>query len=243
MEVELAHARGAGDAGATGQISAQQQVLSGLLQRLHQASGAALTGLRAEAGAMVAATQAIAQQTRQSGQSAHAADMQLHKAEAHARQVTEEAARDLFERRIFDPYLRFGSAEEEAAYRKREAEREAAITKALDEGTPEGTLRANRLAIDQMKDAGAHGAAQSPEYAPMLDKLKRSGAGLEQALERAPQPLAPTAEATAKGASDAIALPPDILAALREVNASPVLDAGHGLARTEKGQAAQRERS
>ncbi len=173
---------------------------------------------------MVAATQAMAQQARQSGQSAHAADLQLHKAEAHARQVTEDAARDLFERRIFDPYLRFGSAEEEAAYRKREAEREAAITKALDDGTPEGTLRANRLAIDQVKDAGAHGADRHPKYATLMNDLTSAQEPLREALD--PHVTGP--KEAKNTAPEELA---DVLAALRQagVSGGTTENLGHGV--------------
>lgn len=95
----------------------------------------------------------------------------LTAASAATRQNVESLSNDLFQRRIFDPYLGFASAEEEADYRAREAERQRAIAEQLALHTPEGDLMAGGLTAGQMLDANAHGAGASPEFQPRWDHL------------------------------------------------------------------------
>ena len=64
----------------------------------------------------------------------------------------------------FDPYLQFGSAEEEEAYREREQARQAYIEAELAKGTPEGDYNAAAATRAQLEDAGAHGADAHPDF-------------------------------------------------------------------------------
>jgi hypothetical protein len=112
--------------------------------------------------------------------------------EATRREV-QSLSRDLFERRIFDADLKFGSAEEEAAYRTREAERQKQIAEYLAQHTPEGDLLAGGLTAGQMLDAGAHGATANPEFMPrwnrLVEQLQRQRAGMV-ADNRSPEAIA-----------------------------------------------------
>jgi len=165
--------------------------------------------LRADISAAIAATHAYTSEARGAAtESQGAANTQaaLRQASVAARTATAGFAGDYYEKRIFDPYLQFASAEDEEEYRRREEQRHLAIEKALAENTPEGNLRANRLAIDQLKDAGAHGAEASPAYQRNLSSLTGSEAKLSALVERQP---AQTPSPTAK--------PVDILSAMDEV--------------------------
>ncbi len=138
--------------------------------------------MTSEVAASVAATQSVVQQAQQGTNGAQAAEAALQQASATSHQSVSDFERDFYGRRIFDPYLRFASAEDEEAYRRREAERQQAIDKAMAEGTPEGNLKANKLAIDQLQDAGTHGADRSPEYKRHMDALLKSGDDLTRAI-------------------------------------------------------------
>jgi hypothetical protein len=127
----------------------------------------------------------------------------LRNASDASHRTVADFSRDFYDRKIFDPYLQFASTEDKEAYHRREAERRLAIEKAQAENTPEGTLRANTLAIEQLHDAGAHGADRSPDYKSMLQNLELHKRELERRM--AHQPLAPTEGRSAKlsAASDA----------------------------------------
>lgn len=99
------------------------------------------------------------------------ASQNLATASTATRHEVEGLSQDLFQRRIFDPYLHFGSAEDEADYRAREAERQQAIAAQLALHTPEGDLAAGGLTAGQMLDAHEHGAGASPEFLPRWNKL------------------------------------------------------------------------
>lgn len=162
---------------------AQRQALGHLQNRISHAGPAELVALRAEIIASVAASQATLPQTSATAAlSARAAEAALHAASEKAHQTVLGFLDDYYEKKLLEPYLRFDSAEDEAAYRKREAERREAIEKALAEGTPEGRLRALELTEQQLRDAGDHGADRSPDYAPMFDRIRGARTGLETAI-------------------------------------------------------------
>lgn len=71
---------------------------------------------------------------------------------------------DFYDRHVFDSYLKFTSGDDEEEYRRRAEERKHAIEKAMAEHTPEGDLRAANLSLDQLNDAGAHGADKSAAF-------------------------------------------------------------------------------
>ncbi len=204
-----------GDAASLAIAQNQLQRLAALGHRIDHAAGGQLASIRAEVTAVVAASHSAAQQSRSAAASGHAAEQALHAATDAAHRVTADFMRDHYERKIFDPYLRFASAEDEQAYRQREEERRREIEKAQTEGTPEAELRALKLAEEQLKDAGAHGADRSPIYAPKVASIREARANLEANLpERATTPEK-TASAEITPAEAALDLPPDVLAAFR----------------------------
>jgi hypothetical protein len=87
--------------------------------------------------------------------------------------------------RDFDPYLRFASKADEEEYRRRETERRDYIKAEEAKGTAQGDLHAVDAAIDQMADAKAHGADESPLFASRMASLKAARNELSTATERA----------------------------------------------------------
>ena len=83
-------------------------------------------------------------------------------ASAETRQETSALAHDVFDRHIFDRYLHFSSPEDEAEFRKREADAKKYIHDQLALGTPTGNLNAGGGELGYMLDAHAHGAGDSP---------------------------------------------------------------------------------
>jgi hypothetical protein len=78
---------------------------------------------------------------------------------------------DLFERHLFEKSLRFASPEDEAEYRRREAEARRYIEEQLARHTPEGELNAGGALVGQMLDAHDHGAGADPGFMPRWNKL------------------------------------------------------------------------
>lgn len=187
LETELAALDRISSAQADGAQSEARGQLRSLKSLRDQLVGGAknLPALRAEITAAVAAIHAYASELQgaaSAAQNSASTQAQFQQANADARRVVNDVAGDLFERRIFDPYLRFSSQVDEEEYRRRESEHERAVRAAQAENTPQGNLRALDLTIEQMKDAGAHGANASPDYAPRMKALKESRQHLEQAL-------------------------------------------------------------
>jgi hypothetical protein len=158
---------------AVTQAESQLRGLSTLQQRISVATASGLSAIRGEVTATVAATQVLVQQA-QAGAASQSAQVALTQANEAARSSVKDFMHDYYDQKKFDRYLQFASTEDEQEYRKRETERRREIEKAQAEHTPEGTLRANQLSIDQLKAAGAHGANRSPEYQPMLDGLEKT---------------------------------------------------------------------
>ncbi|MDO9223610.1 MAG: hypothetical protein Q7U20_07850 [Caulobacter sp.] len=189
IESHLAELRRAATAGGDGTplliAEAQHQSLGRLQHRIAHTHGAGLLAIRAEVSAFVAAAQAVGQQVRSTSATAQSAEVALHAASAAAGRETRDLAHDFYDRKIFDPYLRFTSAEDEEAYRRRETERQKYIAEQLALGTPEGNLSASKAMTEQMDDAEAHGAGGSPEFRARQDRLKASEGKLESALSQA----------------------------------------------------------
>ena len=120
------------------------------------------------------------------------------------------------------------------SYRRDEAKRKEEIEKAMALHTPEGDLKANILAIDQLKDAGAHGATASPDYAATMQNLTTTKTSLETALQTQRTQSTPDDRlsiATSTSATPtAPELSPDVLAAMRKISAgTEPAGAAHGL--------------
>lgn len=105
---------------------------------------------------------------------ADAATTQLAATADASRREVQSLQTDLFERRIFDPYLDFRSAEDEREYRGREEERRRYIAQQLAAKTPEGDLNAAGATMGQMLDAHSHGAGRSPEFQARWDRLEET---------------------------------------------------------------------
>lgn len=163
----------------SGAIGALYQALSGPVSALRRTDLLALQGIVQSALITGLLTQASAQ----AGASGRAETLAV--ASAAVRTDTQTLADDIFGRRIFAPYLRFESAEEEAAFRDREARARAYIEAQLGRGTQEGNLNAGSGMLGHMLDAHAHGAGDSPDFLPrwntLADKLQRQRAAMRAA--------------------------------------------------------------
>lgn len=190
-QLEALHASGAqhtgGDMEAQG--SARLKQLNALRDQLVSGTnGMPLAALRAEVTAAVASTLAYTSDIRaaSSGPAANrsAAEAALHEASEEAHRTVTDFMHDFYDRRIFDPYLKFASEKDKEEYQRREEERKQEIEKARAEHTPEGELRALDLAREQMKDAKAHGAGASPDFAPMEAGIDRARTELASRIEQ-----------------------------------------------------------
>lgn len=161
-----------------GELRSQLALLADLRQQIGSASGTALAALRNDVSAATGSASAIVQQARAAASAAGNAANDKPMNAQQARQAIEAVGRDLFERRVLDPYLQFRNAEDEAAYRKREQENAEALKRALALHTPEGDRRATEITLSQLADAKAHGADRSPDF----DRLSGEAAAAQASL-------------------------------------------------------------
>lgn len=219
-----------GDASALVLAEGQLTRLTGLGRRIEHSPNASLVSIRAEVAAFVAATMATAQQVRSAAATGHTAEMALHEAQAEARRVTGNFVHDFYERKIFDKYLDFASPEDERAYREREEAYRRAIEEERAKGTPEGQLRALELQRAQLLDAGAHGAADSPQYQSMLDENQAARDALASAV-KATNPETQQQAVDALAPAEAALVSPELIAALRATGATLATSdrEGHGV--------------
>lgn len=213
----------------------KREMLGNLERALRNGAGVPPASIRGELAGLLASTASLAQQARAAND--QNSGTTLATVQARTRATVEEISRDLYEHRIFDPYLRFSSAQDEAAYRRREEQTRRAINDALAQGTPEGDLLAARLMDRQLQDAGAHGADASPEFRTRLDRNRQNMTGLEAALserelalsgERS-EPRPESADRSAPATPEQLA---SVLATLRMAGIEggiPAHNSGHGL--------------
>lgn len=179
FDLENALAEVTRNGASTGPIETQLQNLGAFMRQVGVAGSAALAGLRGDIAALVAHSGAIAQQARTGPGSSQSADaIELAAATRDHVNAVMRGMKD------FDPYLEFDNAEAEADYRRREAERRAYIEAQQAKGTPESDLNAAGAAMGQMADAGAHGAANSPEFDKRRNALADSTQRLRDQLVR-----------------------------------------------------------
>jgi hypothetical protein len=95
----------------------------------------------------------------------------LAAASAAERADVQGLSQDVFERHIFDRYLHFSSAQDEAAFRLHEATVKKYVAVQLARNTPEGNLNAGGGIASYMLDADAHGAGASPDFLPRWNRL------------------------------------------------------------------------
>jgi hypothetical protein len=169
--IEVQRALGAaGDGALQSRLTAVAAQISGAISELslalntpgfalHQINLAALEGLVHSDEVSTLLTQ-VAAQAKGSTALAEA----VITASAATRREAQNLAGDLFQRRIFDPYLHFSSAEDEEAFRRREAEAQKYVAAQLARHTPEGDLNAGGGVLGYMLDAHTHGAGGSPEF-------------------------------------------------------------------------------
>lgn len=232
IQDQIAQLQRLGAADLLAAAEGQSHVLATVQQRL--ASGAVgVADLRAEVTAAVANLAATTTLIQGAAAARHAeTERTLREASAQARQTVEGFMQAYYEDRIFDPYLRFASVEEERAYREREAERARAIEAELAKGTPEGDRHALALMRKQLEDAGQHGADQSPDYDQWMRKAYEGEAVLAAAQSAEPQP---DQSASMPDPLDNIApdttVDPAIAAAFQSagVTLTPATTTGHGV--------------
>lgn len=212
---------------------AQRQLLAQIEKSLTNGSYMSLASLRNDVAGAIAVTATIGQQARLSNEQRNTID--LANAQARTRASVVDIGRDIFERRTLDPYLRFSSPEDEAAYREREEENRRAIERALAENTPEGDLRASRIMERQLNDAGAHGADAAPQFSEYRSRIRGDQANLERAIasrdesRTAPAQDQPTAENSPPASEEQLA---SILATFRAAGiagGTPAEQTAHGL--------------
>lgn len=222
-----------GNADLIAQGEVQLGALLALKSQLERATPSSMVTIRAEIASCVALASKLAQQAQQAqtaaaGGGQNATFNSLVAASQASRASVASFEDDYYKKKIFDPYLRFTSAEDEEKYRREEATRKAEIDKALALHTPQGDLRANTLALDQLKDAGAHGAEQSPEYEAMRRKLETSRNNLFAATTPS-QAAEGKNNDIADSVRPAITVPDSVLAALRAVKTADTGGEGHGV--------------
>lgn len=169
------------DAAAIAQGDQQLAMVLALKQKLALAGPGAIGTMSAEIAGVIASAAAVTRVIQAAASNVGGAGS-LAAAVRAAREAVNDFADDYFGKRKFDPYLVFASEQEQREFREREATRQKQIDAARAEGTPEGDRRALQLSISQLKDAGAHGADKSPDYAPLLKRLESNDAELATQL-------------------------------------------------------------
>ncbi|MEP7008648.1 MAG: hypothetical protein ABI810_21895 [Sphingomonas bacterium] len=170
-------------AGSAALLDSQSQLgaLNALRKQVGSTGGSSLAAMRSEIASAISASQSTTQQARTSA--AGKADVaELIKRAQEAREQVDAVMRGM---KDFEPYLKFASPEDEAEYRKREAERRALIEAEEAKGTAQGDLNASNVALRQLVDAKAHGADRSPLFASRLTALTNARDHLEGAQANA----------------------------------------------------------
>jgi hypothetical protein len=184
LDLAMLDMREAGaDESAIATLRAQAQNLVQLQRAVTDRGRGSLDDLKGPITAAIAASTAVAMSGRETALAAKGTDAASMAAiSAATRREVESLSRDMHERKIFDPYLSFASAEEEAEYRRREAENKRYIDAELAKGTPEGDLNAAGAAQGQMLDTAAHGAADSPEFKERWEALEKTAREQREAV-------------------------------------------------------------
>lgn len=174
IEAMLREAAGT-DAAATARAGVQLQLLARLQRTLANGDVTNDPAFRVAVTSAVAEAVTIAAASRDAIAVVRSAENDsIAITSAATRRAVQELSRDMYERRIFDPYLQFASAEDEAAYRQREAANRAYIDAEMAKNTAGGNLNAAGATQGQMLDAAAHGADRSPEFKERWEALKET---------------------------------------------------------------------
>ncbi|MBI1262772.1 MAG: hypothetical protein GC184_13720 [Rhizobiales bacterium] len=207
-------------------------------QLVSGANGLPLAALRAEITSAVSDIRAYTSDVRAASTSPAsdraATETSLQQASAEAHRAVGDFMHDFYDRRIFDPYLKFASEKDKEEYFRREETWKQEIEKARAEHTPEGELRASDMAIEQLEDAGAHGADRSSKYKSTLSTLRAQRERLSQQLGKTTKTKDDHETAKADPADNVQPdqhVPADVIASLRAsgVTGAQQNDDGHGL--------------
>jgi hypothetical protein len=226
--------RSGADPAMLAQAQSQLAAIGDLRQQLGSASGSALANMRSEIVAAATAATAVAGLAMGSAANAAAGNATLTPAQ-RARATIEAVGHDLFESRVLDPYLEFASPEDEAAYRKREQERDAAYDREKAKNSTDGDRKAFAIMESQMADAKTHGADRAPEFGQMEEALRQVSSDVQpqaghsghESVKASP----PSASVSLGGDGDLN----DVMAALKsagvEAGGDHAPDSGHGVAK------------
>jgi len=186
FDIQRALSAAGGSGAMHPRLTAAAAQISGAISQLSQALGSTPFSLNASdisaLKSAVAAGETAALLNEAQAATATEQARNLAAASMAVRQEVQSLSDDLFEKKIFDPYLRFSSAEDEAGYRRRQAEAQRYINEQLARDTPQGNLNAAEATERAFLDAGAHGADKSPEYAPKLNELHQRISQLRAAM-------------------------------------------------------------
>jgi hypothetical protein len=229
------------------QAQNQLRILVRLQQRIGRADINGLIAMRSEVTASVAASQSVVQQAQQGTSASQTTEAAVQQASANARQTVSDFERDYYERHIFERYLTFSSAEDEEEYRKREQDRRTEIEKSVAEHTPQGDLRAANLSLDQLHDAGRHGASKSSEYSRWDKDLTGKRDALARAIDAKDKQVrtAPSSPDPLSDVQPEAKVSPEVLGSLRAAGVAIAADdaQGHGVPSATRGQTPERGRS
>jgi len=236
LSASLIDLRGSPNADPTLVSQSEQQlaVIMALKGQLSTATGKQLVAISVQVAAAVSTAAGTARQAQQAAASGISSGSgSLGQASQAARAAVNEFEDAYFKDHKFDAYLHFKSEEDEREFHQREAERQAQIEKALALHTPQGDLLAAQLSEAQLRDAGAHGADRSPDFAPLLAKVEASRETLKTTLgengkKEAASERLNAAQAPSAG-NEAADIPADVLASFRKMKAPETDAAGHGL--------------
>ena len=158
-------------ASAAGQVGNAAAALS----RALNSSGSSLSP--ADLAALESAVQSVdvgsivTEASAVGGSAGASAAANLAAASAATRDDVVSLSHDVFDQKLFDRYLHFSSAQDEAAFRTHAAEVHKYVDAQLARGTAEGNLNAGGGMVDYMLDAKTHGAGDSPDFMPRWNRL------------------------------------------------------------------------
>lgn len=159
----------AGGSDALIAAQSQHQVILALKSQLASANPSDLPALQAQIASVIAEASSTIETARSGSTGAVAREVALTTAQLRS------SIRDVMGgMKDFDPYLQFGSAEEEEAYREREQARQAYIEAELAKGTPEGDYNAAAATRAQLLDAQTYGAGDHPDFDERMASLNNA---------------------------------------------------------------------
>lgn len=181
FELERALAEMIPGNGGSALAEGQQQLrmLKDLQAQIGTAGQKDLSAMRAAIGAAVTGAQTALQQSRTAANQPDAA--LLAEVAQTSREQVATLMRDMHR---FDPDLRFASADDETAYRQREAARRADTDAQQAKHNPQGDLNAAGGVVGQMADAKAHGAGDNPEFQQRWNELVATTEKLRDEVRR-----------------------------------------------------------